>query len=369
MATLVLVPGFWLGGWCWRDVAAPLRAAGHIVYTPSLTGLGERVHLATPETDLETHIADIVNLLVFEELTDVILIGHSYAGSNVTIGVADRVPERLARLVYVDTGPLPGGMAQADFGGPEQRAHNERVVAEQGDGWRLPLPPLAEFGPPPIIAGLGAVEWRTMRERAVPQPWRTATTPNRLNNPAREAIPALGILCTFTEEAVREMVASGNPVFTALGGPQWSFAELPAGHWPMFSEPAKLAALLGAAAAAGERWRHSCGISGRVGLEPPVNGVGATAMPRPLPRYPALRGSASRPNLRGSGGTVPFGTLCSGEAGVQEGPSWRHNRRRTRGRMPICWRCRTMGSATRSSRGCATSCPPPTPIMPRSSRI
>ncbi len=249
MATIVLVPGAWLGGWAWADVAAPLRAAGHTVYTPTLTGLGERVHLGGPQTDLETHVTDILNLLVFEQLTDVILVGHSYAGSNVTISVADRVPERIARLVYVDTAPLPDGMAQADFGGPEQHARNERIVAEQGDGWRLPLPPLEELGPPPIIAGLGVAEWQTMRERAVPQPWGAAIAPNRLGNPAREAIPALGILCTFTEAAVREMVASGNPVFAAVGGPQWSFTELPTGHWPMFSKPAALAVILGEVAA------------------------------------------------------------------------------------------------------------------------
>ena len=119
MAKIVLVPGFWLGGWAWADVAAPLRAAGHTVYTPTLTGLGERVHLGEPQTDLETHIADIVNLLTFERLDDVVLVGHSYAGSNVTIGVADRVPERIARLIYVDTAPLPDGMSQADFAGAD----------------------------------------------------------------------------------------------------------------------------------------------------------------------------------------------------------------------------------------------------------
>jgi len=244
MANIVLVPGFWLGGWAWADVAAPLRAMGHAVYTPSLTGLGERVHLGGPQTDLETHIADIVNLLAFERLNAAILVGHSYAGAVIT-GVADRAPERLARLVYVDTAPLPDGMAQADFSPPEKRAQNEKIVAEQGDGWRLPLPPLAELGPPAIIAGLGEAEWQRLRERAVPQPWGTAIAPNRLSNPARDEIPALGILCTFTEAAVREMIASGNPVFAALGGPRWSFAELPTGHWPMFSEPAALAALLG----------------------------------------------------------------------------------------------------------------------------
>jgi len=248
MANIVLVPGFWLGGWAWADVAAPLRAAGHTVHTPTLTGLGERVHLGGPQTDLATHITDIVNLLVFEQLTDVILIGHSYAGAVIT-GVADRAPERIARLVYVDTAPLPDGMSQADFGGPEQRARDEKIVAEHGDGWRRPLPALSELGPPPIIAGLGEAEWARMRERATPQPWGTAIAPNRLSNPAREAIPALGLFCTFTEAAVRGLVASGNPVFAALGGKQWTFAELPTGHWPMFSKPAELAALIGEVAA------------------------------------------------------------------------------------------------------------------------
>jgi pimeloyl-ACP methyl ester carboxylesterase len=98
MATVALVPGITAGGWVWAQVAPRLREAGHVVYTPTLTGLGERVHLASPEVDLETHIADIVNVLEFEELTDVVLVGHSYGGMVIT-GVADRVPDRLARLV------------------------------------------------------------------------------------------------------------------------------------------------------------------------------------------------------------------------------------------------------------------------------
>src|SRR5690242_2869175 len=101
MATYVLVPGAWLGGWCWQRVTPLLRAAGHEVYTPTLTGLGERVHLGSPETDLDTHIQDIVNVLVYEDLRDVVLLGHSYSGMVVT-GVADRVPDRLSQLVYLD---------------------------------------------------------------------------------------------------------------------------------------------------------------------------------------------------------------------------------------------------------------------------
>jgi pimeloyl-ACP methyl ester carboxylesterase len=93
MTAFVLVPVAWLGGWAWRDVTPRLRAAGHEVYTPTLTGLGERRHLARPDVDLDTHIQDVVNVLEYEDLRDVVLVGHSYAGIVVT-GVADRAPDR-----------------------------------------------------------------------------------------------------------------------------------------------------------------------------------------------------------------------------------------------------------------------------------
>jgi pimeloyl-ACP methyl ester carboxylesterase len=108
MATYVLVGGAWLGGWCWQRVARQLRDNGHDAYPATLTGLGERVHLASPQVDLETHITDVVKLIEFEDLNEVVLLGHSYAGLVVT-GVADRIPERISELVYLDTAPLPDG--------------------------------------------------------------------------------------------------------------------------------------------------------------------------------------------------------------------------------------------------------------------
>ena len=95
MTTFVLVPGFWLGAWAWRPVTAELRRHGHDVYPISLTGLGERVHLARPETDLDVHVTDVVNLLSYEDLSDVVLVGHSYAGSVIT-AAADRAAGRVA---------------------------------------------------------------------------------------------------------------------------------------------------------------------------------------------------------------------------------------------------------------------------------
>jgi pimeloyl-ACP methyl ester carboxylesterase len=243
MATYVLVGGAWLGGWCWRRVARRLREEGHEVYPVTLTGLGERVHLASPQVDLETHITDVVNLIEFEDLHDVVLLGHSYANLVVT-GVADRVPERISQLVYLDTGQLPSGTALIEAFPAEARSHIERQVEEFGDGWRFPVPPreeLASFG---SLEGLDDAKLELLRSRAVDQPFGTFTQPLRLENPAREALPKLGIVCSFSLEEVRAIIDSGNPLFREMASPTWRFVELPTGHYPMFSRPDDLAEVL-----------------------------------------------------------------------------------------------------------------------------
>src|SRR5713101_4428932 len=101
MATFVLVQGGWVGGWYWKRVTPLLSAAGHEVFAPTLTGLGERAHLAAPDIGLETHIQDVLGVLTYEDLSNVVLVGHSYGGMVIT-GVAERAPERLAHLVYFD---------------------------------------------------------------------------------------------------------------------------------------------------------------------------------------------------------------------------------------------------------------------------
>src|SRR5215218_11345208 len=137
MATYVLVGGAWLGGWCWQPIARHLRDQGHNSYPLTLTGLGERAHLASPEVDLETHITDVVNLIEFEDLHDVVLVGHSYAGIVVT-GVADRIPERISLLAYLDSGPSPDGVSFLDLQPPAARELLERLIEQEGEGWRLP---------------------------------------------------------------------------------------------------------------------------------------------------------------------------------------------------------------------------------------
>jgi pimeloyl-ACP methyl ester carboxylesterase len=243
MTTYVLVGGAWLGGWCWQPVARRLREKDHDVYPVTLTGLGEREHLATPEVDLETHITDVINLVEYEDLRDVVLLGHSYAGLVVT-GVADRIPERISRLVYLDTGPIPAGSALIEMFPPEDRRQIESQVAELGDGWRFPMPPPEVLGTMARLEGLDEDDLALLRSRAVSQPFGTYTSPLRLENPAREELSRVAILCSFSLDQVQEAIASDDPLFRQLAGPNWHFVELPTGHWPMFSRPDDLADLL-----------------------------------------------------------------------------------------------------------------------------
>jgi pimeloyl-ACP methyl ester carboxylesterase len=244
MTTFVLIPGAWIGGWAWQRVARDLRGHGHDVYPLSLTGLGERAHLASPQVDLDTHISDVVNLIEFEDLHDVMLVGHSYAGVVVT-GVADRVPERIGQLVYVDSGPIADGQAYLDLLDADARAREERRIAERGEGWRWPVPSWAEMeeGGTSLV-GLGDQQRRLFAARAVPQPAKTITQPIHLGNPARRTLPTLGIMCSAPLAQVRELIAAGHPWFRELADPQWRLAELRTGHWPMLSIPDQLAKLL-----------------------------------------------------------------------------------------------------------------------------
>jgi pimeloyl-ACP methyl ester carboxylesterase len=245
MATYVLVPGGWLGGWCWQPIARALRQRGHDVYPVTLTGLGERVHLATPEVDLEAHITDVVNLLEYEDLHDVLLLGHSYGAAPIT-GAADRVPERIARLLYLDSAPLPDGVALADTYAPEARRFAERQVAELGDGWRWPLPSWEDQASILGVsaAGLDEEARKRIRARSVPQPFRSFTQPLRLRHPDGPQLPKLAILTSFPLAQVQAAIASSHPLGRAMAGPEWQFVELSTGHWPMFSIPDQLADLL-----------------------------------------------------------------------------------------------------------------------------
>ena len=137
MSKYVLVHGAWHGSWCWKRVRTALQAAGHDVFTPTLTGVGERSHLNAPTVDLSTHIADIANLLRWEELGDVVLVGHSYGGCVIR-GVANQMPERLRALVYLDAFVLDDGECLYDVLPPGQAEHGRETAI---DGWQVrPIP-------------------------------------------------------------------------------------------------------------------------------------------------------------------------------------------------------------------------------------
>ncbi len=243
MANFVLVPGFWLGGWAWKNVTDILRAKGHAVYPVTLTGLGERVHLGNAQTNLDTHVSDVVNLIEFEELDNVYLVGHSYGGVVIT-QVADKIPERLAKLIYVDSAPLPDGVATIEFQSPERLAAFENAVATHGDGWRLPLPSWNELDEGNNLKDLSEKDKNRIEKLATAQPFNPARQKLSLKNPARRELPKLVILCIYTGAQIKELIDSGASLFRELADPNLTFVELPTGHYPMFSRPEELSEIL-----------------------------------------------------------------------------------------------------------------------------
>src|SRR5437762_6823714 len=137
MTSFVLTHGAWHGSWCWKRVRRLLQAQGHDVFTPTLTGVGERSHLLSRDVNLETHIDDVTNVIRWEELSDVVLCGHSYGGAVIS-GVADRVPNRIGALVYLDAFVLENGQSLHDTLPPAQRTLQIELAGRHGDGWKVP---------------------------------------------------------------------------------------------------------------------------------------------------------------------------------------------------------------------------------------
>jgi pimeloyl-ACP methyl ester carboxylesterase len=162
----VLVHGAWHGGWCWKKVKALLEPKGHMVYTPTLTGLGERSHLLTPKIDLSTHIEDIVSMLEYEDLYNVILVGHSYAGMVIS-GVAEKVANRISRLVYLDAFLPEDKKSIVDY---LVIPSLNTIVSSKGDGWRIPfLGTLEDLG----VRDRKDIDW--VKVRVGDQPYKTFT--------------------------------------------------------------------------------------------------------------------------------------------------------------------------------------------------
>lgn len=229
IGTYVLVHGAWHGGWCWAKVARLLRDAGHEVYTPTLTGLGERAHLARPEIDLDTHIQDVVAMLEAEELRQVTLVGHSYGGMVIT-GVAARTSGRIGHLVYLDAFVPEAGKSLLDYVGELAAAMRQAAVAH-GDGWKLPSFPPERFG----VTSQRDTEWLT--KHLVAQPLRTF----------EQALPAAG-----GEKLKRTYVYCSKPATGTFDqfaerlrdDRKWTFHDVKTGHDAMVTAPGEIAKIL-----------------------------------------------------------------------------------------------------------------------------
>jgi pimeloyl-ACP methyl ester carboxylesterase len=226
----VLVHGAWHGGWCWPRVAERLRKAGHRVFTPTLTGLGERRHLLTPAVDVDTHIRDVIGLLEAEELEDVVLAGHSYAGMVIT-GVAARAKARLRQLVYLDALIVHDGESWADAFPPEV-AEARRRSAMRIDGVQtIPPPDPAIYG----FADRADTEW--VRRRLTPHPFAAFELKNRWNGPVGNGVPKVYVDCTQPALAALEAMKRQR-----LAG--WEVSSLATGHDLMVSAPEETAQIL-----------------------------------------------------------------------------------------------------------------------------
>jgi pimeloyl-ACP methyl ester carboxylesterase len=231
MATFVIVHGAWGGAWSWNKRVVPLlHEAGQTVYAVTLTGLGERTHLASPEVSLDTHIQDVVNVLFYEDLTDVILAGHSYGG-NVITGVADRAPERIQQLVYLDAATPADGQSSADSG-PGRLQQLEEQAQQSGDGWKIAPGAVPPDQPSEIT------EWALPRRS--PMPIKTMTTPLTLTR-GETSLPRAFVYCSLGKEPGSPQVTRAERI---RHDPRWRFFELNTGHNLHYTAPKETVSIL-----------------------------------------------------------------------------------------------------------------------------
>lgn len=229
MATYLLVHGAWHGGWCWRRVAEILRDRGHQVHTPTLTGLGERAHLATPEICLDTHIDDVLGVIDAEELEDVVLCGHSYGGMVIT-PVLDRRVEAFRAGVWLDAFVPQDGRSLMDAWPAERAQHIREQVATHGEGWKVaPMSP-EYFG----VMDEDNANW--IVRRCVPQPLRTFTQPAHLTGAWKTVPKKMYLLAEHHPNSRFDVYAT-----PLRSDPDWDVRTVPAGHDVMIDTPELLA--------------------------------------------------------------------------------------------------------------------------------
>ncbi len=230
MAHFVLVPGAWLGAWAWDQVVPLLRDAGHDTAAVTLSGLAERGDLPAAQIGQDTHVADVTGLIESGDLRDVVLVGHSYSG--IPAGqAATELGDRLRRVVFTDSNVPSEGESFSSGGTPEQDARFAELLADNGGYW----PPI---GPDDLDGqDLTDEQIAVMQQRSTPHPGRTLTEPSHLARPLAE-LSATYIKCLM------DWPEPSDDVKALLKSPSWELRTMDTGHWPMFSRPGELAAIL-----------------------------------------------------------------------------------------------------------------------------
>ncbi len=228
MTDYVLVHGAWHGSWCWARVRRLLAAGAHRVFTPTLTGVGERSHLLSRDVGLDTHIADVANLMIWESLRDIVLVGHSYGGAVVR-HVADRMPDRIRSLIYLDAFVPENGKAVLDYLPDDGKSLRELAIA-YGDGWKMPPIPASDFA-------VNAADVAWVDRQCTMHPLSSCETPAKLSG-ACDGIANIGYIRASGFEG------PFGQFYAKAGERRWWQEELACGHDVMLDMPNELTALL-----------------------------------------------------------------------------------------------------------------------------
>ena len=228
MTDYVLVHGAWHGSWCWARVRRLLTAAGHQVFTPTLTGVGERSHLLSRDVGLATHVADVANLVIWEDLRDIVLVGHSYGGAVVR-HVADRMPDRIRSLIYLDAFVPENGKSLFDYM-PDGGNFMRQLAAAHGDGWKMPPVPAAQFA-------VNAADAAWVDRQCTMHPLSSCETQARISG-ACDSIPTIGYILA------RGYDGPFGQFYAKAAERRWWREELPCGHDVMLDMPNELTAFL-----------------------------------------------------------------------------------------------------------------------------
>ena len=232
MATFVLVHGAWLGGWCWKRIRKRLQTAGHDVFTPTLTGLGERSQILSRDVNLETHILDVVDLIRWEELSNIVLCGHSYGGAVIS-GVADRIPDRIGSLVYLDAYVLDNGENVAQHVPAIRWQRFMEGANNVGDGWKIPPIPPEVFN----VKGAADAEW--MRRQCTMQPIGCFEQAVELTGKIDQIKNVTFILMTGYAQHSPFL-----PFYEKAKAKGWRTLTMTCGHMVMFDQPEELSRIL-----------------------------------------------------------------------------------------------------------------------------